>query len=76
MDKIQRKIDLLKEQRNSLIDQYVTKGLDQNIEMKDSGLELIGEIPKHWKIVKSSHIIDIRDGTHDTPSYETMVFHW
>ncbi len=69
VDKIQRKIDLLKEQRNSLIDQYVTKGLDQNIEMKDSGLELIGEIPKHWKIVKSSHIIDIRDGTHDTPTY-------
>ena len=47
--KIQKKIELLKEQRTSLINQCVTKGLDPNVEMKDSGVEWIGEIPKHWK---------------------------
>lgn len=49
-EKIQKKIELLKEQRNSLINQYVTKGLDPNVEMKDSGVEWIGEIPSHWKV--------------------------
>ena len=69
VEKIQKRIQLLKEQRTSLINHYVTKGLDPNVEMKDSGVEWIGEIPKHWKTVKSSYIIDIRDGTHDTPVY-------
>ena len=46
--KNRKKIELLKEQRTSLINQYVTKGLDPNIEMKDSGVEWIGKIPKHW----------------------------
>ena len=48
--KIQKKIELLKEQRTSLINQCVTKGLDPNVEMKDSGVEWIGEIPKHWNL--------------------------
>ena len=48
--KIQKKIELLKEQRTSLINQCVTKGLDPNVEMKDSGVEWIGEIPKHWTV--------------------------
>lgn len=52
VEKIQKKIELLKEQRTSLINQYVTEGLDPNVEMKDSGIEWIGEIPKHWKISK------------------------
>lgn len=52
IEKIQKKIELLKEQRTSLINQCVTKGLDPNVEMKDSGVEWIGEIPKHWEITK------------------------
>ncbi len=44
VEKVQRKIELLKEQRASLINQHVTKGLDPNVEMKDSGVEWIGEI--------------------------------
>ena len=54
VEKIQKKIDLLKEQRTSLINHYVTKGLDPNVEMKDSGVEWIGEIPKHWDIQRIS----------------------
>ena len=49
IEKIQKKIKLLKEQRTSLINQCVTKGLDPNVEMKDSSVRWIGEIPKHWK---------------------------
>ena len=50
IEKIQKRSELLKEQRTSLINQYVTKGLDSNVEMKDSGVEWIGEIPKHWEV--------------------------
>jgi type I restriction enzyme S subunit len=56
VETIQKKIDLLKEQRTSLINHYVTKGLDPNVEMKDSGVEWIGEIPKHWEVSRIKHI--------------------
>jgi type I restriction enzyme S subunit len=48
----EKKIELLKEKRTSLINQVVTKGLDPNVEFKDSGVEWIGEIPNHWIINK------------------------
>ena len=51
IEKTERKIELLKEQRSSLINQCVTKGLDPNVEMKDSGVEWIGEIPKGWEVI-------------------------
>ena len=54
IEKIQKKIELLKEQRTSLINQCVTKGLDPNVEMKDSGIEWIGEIPKDWDVQRIS----------------------
>jgi len=59
VEKIQKKIELLKEQRNSLINHYVTKGLDPNVEMKDSGVEWIGEIPKHWEVTRLKHISQV-----------------
>ena len=43
-----KKVELLKEKRISLINHVVTKGLDTNVEMKDSGVEWIGEIPSDW----------------------------
>ena len=45
IEKTQRKIELIKEKRTSLINEVVTKGLNPNVEMKDSGVEWIGEIP-------------------------------
>jgi type I restriction enzyme S subunit len=54
IEKIHKKIELLKEQRTSLINHYVTKGLDPNVEMKDSGIEWIGEIPKDWDVQRIS----------------------
>ena len=52
IEKTHRKIELLKEKRTSLINEVVTKGLNPNVEMKDSGVEWIGEIPSHWETTK------------------------
>lgn len=62
ISKIKKRIELLKEQRTSLINQYVTKGLDPNVEMKDSGIEWIGEIPKHWEFRKLKHFFSYKKG--------------
>ena len=47
-----RRVELLQEQRTVLINQTVTKGLDPNVEMKPSGVEYIGDIPKDWEVKK------------------------
>jgi len=47
--KKQRQIELLQEKRSSLISHAVTKGLDPNVKMKDSGIEWLGRIPEHWE---------------------------
>jgi type I restriction enzyme S subunit len=49
--KKQRLIELLKEKRQSIINEAVTKGLNPNIKMKDSGIEWLSEIPEHWKLL-------------------------
>jgi len=48
MAKKERLIELLQEKRTALISQAVTKGLDRNVPMKDSGIDWLGEIPVHW----------------------------
>jgi type I restriction enzyme S subunit len=58
----ERKISLLKEQRTSLINLVITKGLSPNVKMKDSGIEWIGEVPENWIISKIKHNIGIRTG--------------
>lgn len=50
IDKIHTEIDTLKQYQSSVITQAVTKGLDPNVPMKDSGIEWIGEIPEKWKV--------------------------
>ena len=59
IEKTQRKIELLKEKRTSLINEVVTKGLNPNVEMKDSGVEWIGEIPSHWETNKLKYLSKI-----------------
>lgn len=46
----ERLIALLKEKRQAVISQAVTKGLDPDVPMKDSGVEWLGEVPAHWKV--------------------------
>lgn len=55
----QKRIALLQELKQSVITHAVTKGLNPNVEMKDSGVEWIGEVPKHWEICRLKHISKI-----------------
>lgn len=50
IDNAKKSIEEYKKYKQSVITEAVTKGLDPNVEMKDSGIEWIGEIPKHWEI--------------------------
>lgn len=52
----QQSIKELKKYKQSLITESVTKGLDPNVEMKDSGVGWIENIPKHWKFIKGKYI--------------------
>jgi type I restriction enzyme S subunit len=60
--KREKLVELLQEKRNALISQAVTKGLDPNVPMKDSGVEWLGEIPSHWQVHKMKRIADIDYG--------------
>jgi type I restriction enzyme S subunit len=55
-------IEKLLERRQALITQVVTKGLDPNVPMKDSGVEWLGEVPHAWRVVKLNSLFEIRPG--------------
>jgi type I restriction enzyme S subunit len=57
----ERKIDLLKQQRTSLINEVITKGLNPKVKMKDSGVEWIGEIPEHWEYKSLKYVVSCND---------------
>ncbi|WP_286862790.1 MULTISPECIES: restriction endonuclease subunit S [Acinetobacter] len=63
----QQLIELLKEKRQAVISHAVTKGLDPNVPMKDSGVEWLGEVPEHWIVAGFkkylSSIVDYRGKT-------------
>ena len=52
----ERLIGLLKEKRQAVISQAVTKGLDPNVPMKDSGVEWLGEVPAHWEVKRIKNV--------------------
>lgn len=56
IEKQQRLIELLKEKRQAVISHAVTKGLNPNAPMKDSGVEWLGEVPAHWVTKRLKHI--------------------
>lgn len=58
----QKMIDLLNERKQIIINNAVTKGLDPNAKMKDSGVEWIGEIPAEWEIVPMKYCVRIKNG--------------
>jgi len=62
IEKKKKLIERLKEKRSSLITHAVTKGLDPNAKMKDSGVEWIGKIPEGWEITKSRKIFKVVRG--------------
>jgi len=56
-----KQIELLKERRQILIHKAVTRGLNPNVKMKDSGVEWIGEIPEGWVVKKLKYILNERN---------------
>lgn len=62
IEKQQAIIDKLKEYKSSLITEAVTKGLNPNIEMKDSGAEFVGKIPKNWSVAKLGSLFNFIGG--------------
>lgn len=63
----QRLIELLKEQRQSIITQAVTKGIDENTKMKKT---ILGEIPEHWELRRLKFLADVRFSTVDKHSHK------
>ncbi|MBD5159128.1 MAG: hypothetical protein HDT23_02640 [Ruminococcus sp.] len=64
-----QQIDLLKEYKKALITETVTKGLNKDVEMKESGIDYIGKMPAHWKIEKVKNVVSMI-GSGTTPSGE------
>lgn len=68
--KLECQIELLKKYKKSLITESVMRGLNKNVEMKDSGVDCVSQIPKHWEISKFKYLVDnssrypIGDGDH------------
>jgi len=67
----QRLIELLQEKRQAVISHAVTKGLNSDAPMKDSGVEWLGEVPEHWEVTSIKRIVatPVTDGPHETPAF-------
>ncbi len=65
--KKEKLIELLEEERKTLINEAVTKGLDSNTKMKHSGIDWLGDIPEHWNVVQLKRISRIRYGLGQPP---------
>jgi type I restriction enzyme S subunit len=70
----QRLIKLLKEKRQAVISDAVTKGLDPTVPMKDSDVEWLGEVPAHWMVSKFSYISSIVRGGSPRPAGDPELF--
>lgn len=67
-------IQLLEEERVAVINQAVTKGLDPNVPMKDSGIEWLGEIPEHWEVKRIKHMLSepLKYGANESAEEENL----
>lgn len=66
----QKLIALYEEEKQAIINQAVTKGLDPNVKMKDLGVEWLGKIPEHWEVKKLRYLCKITTGEKDTENRE------
>ena len=66
----ERLIALLEEERQAVIHQAVTKGLDPNVRLKSSGVEWLGDVPEHWKVVQLGRIGSFSKGSGGTKDDE------
>lgn len=67
IEKQQSLIQLLKEKRQAVISHAVTKGLNPDAPMKDSGVEWLGEVPEHWEVMPLKYAVTFQRG-HDLPA--------
>lgn len=65
IQKKQRLIELLKEQRQSIINHSVTKGINPDVKMKDSGIEWLGEVPEHWVVRRLKNCVTVNSNYTD-----------
>ena len=63
----QKLIDLLEEEKQAIINQAVTRGLDPNVRLKPSGVEWLGDVPEHWEVRRLKTIAQIRYGLGQPP---------
>lgn len=70
--KQEKLIEKLEEHRKSVISHAVTKGLDPNVPMKDSGMEWLGEVPEHWDVKRLKYLFSIKNGA--TPKSNVSQF--
>lgn len=70
--KQQRLIELLKEKRQAVISHAVTKGLNPNAPMKDSGVEWLGQVPEHWDIKRFKYLFKIRKRIAGKTGYDIL----
>ena len=61
----ERLIALLEEERQALVHQAVTRGLDPNVPLKDSGVEWLGDVPEHWEVARFARQVNIAEGQID-----------
>lgn len=76
IEKKKRQIELLTEQRQAVINQAVTKGLDSAVEMKDSGVEWLGKIPKHWEMKRLKFVLNekLKYGANESGDIDVPTF--
>lgn len=72
IEKQQQLIELLKEKRQSVISHAVTKGLNPDVPMKDSGVEWLGEVPDHWELVPLKYLCNFSGG--GTPTKDNLSY--
>ena len=69
----ERLLDLLAEKRRALITRAVTRGLDPNVPLRDSGISWLGEIPAHWKTERARWLFRERDERSDTGEEDLLT---
>ncbi|HED0391813.1 TPA: restriction endonuclease subunit S [Yersinia enterocolitica] len=74
IEKQQQLIELLKEKRQAVISHAVTKGLNPDVPMKDSGVEWLGEVPAHWEVSKFGYISLVVRGGSPRPAGDPTLF--
>lgn len=74
ISKQEKLIELLEEQRKSIISYAVTKGLNPNAPMKDSGVEWLGEVPEHWDVYPFWHLFKQKEITNKTKEKLLSVY--